>query len=161
AADETQEKEIIRLLLTYGNRMIDWDGLANTYIGPFMIAELSDVEFQEPTAKAFVDLYRAELDKGELPDEQFFIQSRNKAIADLSICLLSYRYTLSENWMEKHKIYVPDEQVNMKATILGAIFHLKKRKVDRILDGIRKELQITATPQDQDILMNQYVQMKK
>ena len=28
--------------------MIDWDGIANTYIGPFMIAELSDVEFEHP-----------------------------------------------------------------------------------------------------------------
>jgi DNA primase len=43
-----QEKEIVRLLLLYGNKMIDWDGIANTYIGPFMIAELSDVEFEQP-----------------------------------------------------------------------------------------------------------------
>jgi DNA primase len=160
-SDETQEKEIVRLLLTYGNRMIDWDGIANTYIGPFIIAELSDVEFQESVAKSFIDLYRAELEKGELPDEQFFIHSKNKPIVDLCISLLSLRYTLSDNWMEKHKIYVPDEQVNMKATILGAIYHLKKRKVDRILENIRKELQITEAEADQEILMNQYMHMKK
>src|ERR1700744_6399856 len=40
--DFSQEKEIVRLLLVYGSRMIDWDGIANTYIGPFMIPELGD-----------------------------------------------------------------------------------------------------------------------
>jgi hypothetical protein len=50
---DTQEKEIVRLLLLYGNKMIDWDGIANTYIGPFMIAELSDVEFEQPDEQTF------------------------------------------------------------------------------------------------------------
>src|ERR1700761_475532 len=44
---DTQEREIIRLLLLYGNKMIDWDGIANTYIGPFMVAELGDVDFEQ------------------------------------------------------------------------------------------------------------------
>src|SRR5271154_784061 len=38
--DSSQEREIIRLLLLYGNRVIDWDGITNTYIGPFIISEL-------------------------------------------------------------------------------------------------------------------------
>ncbi|MGV8880468.1 MAG: DNA primase [Sphingobacteriaceae bacterium] len=160
-SDESQEKEIVRLLLTYGNRMIDWDGIANTYIGPFMVAELSDVEIMHPASKAFITVYQGELDKGLLPDEQFFTHSKDKQIADMSVSLLSFRYTLSDNWYEKHKIYVPDEQVNMKATILGAIFHLKKRKVDKILEGIRKELQSTKGEADEEILLNQYMHMKK
>src|SRR6201996_7691752 len=70
--ESTQEKEIIRLLLLYGNRMIDWDGIANTYIGPFMIAELNDVEFDHETVKRFVEIYRQEVENGVLPGEQFF-----------------------------------------------------------------------------------------
>ena len=60
-----------------------------------------------------------------------------------------------------HKILVSDEQDNMKATILGAIFHLKKRKVDQILEGIRRELQTTTADGDTDILLNKYQHMKK
>ena len=124
----SQEKEIIRLLLLYGNRMIDWDGIANTYIGPFMIAELSDVEFEHPPCKKFVEIYRKEVENGVLPEEQYFIHYPDKEIVDLTVTLIATKYTLSENWYEMHKILVPDEQVNMKATILGAIFHLKKAK---------------------------------
>jgi DNA primase len=159
--ESSQEKEIIRLLLLYGNKMIDWDGIANTYIGPFMIAELSDVEFEHPVSKMFVEIYRQEVENGVLPEEQHFIHHPDKGIVDLVVTLLATKYTLSENWYEMHKILVPDEQVNMKATILGAIFHLKKQKVGKILEGLRAELQTTTGEADQEILLNQYMHMKK
>ena len=159
--DDSQEKEIIRLLLMYGNRMIDWDGIANTYIGPFMIAELSDVEFDHRVSKEFVEIYRKEVENGILPDEQHFIHYPDKEIVDLTVTLIATKYTLSENWYEMHRILVPDEQVNMKATILGAIFHLKKQKVGNILENLRKELQTTTAEADQEILLSQYIHMKK
>jgi DNA primase len=159
--DASQEREIVRLLLLYGNRVIDWDGIANTYIGPFMIAELSDVEFENATCKTFVEVYRKEVENGVLPEEQHFIHYPEKDIVDLTVTLIAAKYTLSENWYEMHKILVPDEQVNMKATILGAIFHLKKQKVGKILEGLRSELQKTAVEADQEILLNQYMHMKK
>jgi DNA primase len=159
--DATQEREIIRLLLLYGGKMIDWDGIANTYIGPFMIAELSDVEFEHVPSKKFIELYSKELENGVLPEDQFFIHYPDKEIVDLAVTLLATKYTLSENWYEMHKILVPDEQVNMKATILGAIFHLKKQKVGKILDNLRTELQKVEGEADTEILLTQYMQMKK
>jgi DNA primase len=162
AKDESnQEREIVRLLLLYGSKVIDWDGLANTYIGPFMIAELSDVDFENPACKLFMELYRNEAENGVLPDEQFFIHYPDKEIVDLTVNQIATKYTLSENWYEMHKILVPDETVNMKATILGAIFHLKKQKVGRILDGLRTELQKPLTEDDQEVLLGQYMHMKR
>ncbi|MBS1501879.1 MAG: DNA primase [Bacteroidetes bacterium] len=159
--ESSQEREIVRLLLLYGNKMIDWDGIANTYIGPFMIAELSDVEFEYPAAQKFVQVYSKELENGILPEEQFFIHYPDKDIVDITVTLLATKYTLSENWYEMHRILVPDEQVNMKATILGAIFHLKKHKVGKILDGLRTEIQKADGGPDSDALLAQYMQMKK
>ena len=162
AKDEsTQEKEIIRLLLLYGNRMIDWDGIANTYIGPFMIAELGDVTFEHPGCKMFTDLYRQEVENGVLPDDAYFIHHQDKGIVDLTVNMLATKYTLSENWYEMHRIMIHDEQANMKAAILGAIFHLKKHKVGKMLESLRSELQKAETEADQEILLNQYIRMKK
>jgi len=160
-AEQSQEKEIVRLLLLYGNKMIDWDGIANTYIGPFMIAELNDVEFEHPASKAFIEIYSKEVENGVLPEEQHFIHYPDKDIVDLVVTLIATKYTLSENWYEMHKILVPDEQVNMKATILGAIFHLKKHKVGKMLESLRSELQKAPSEADQEILLNQYMRMKK
>jgi DNA primase len=157
----SQEKEIVRLLLLYGNKMIDWDGIANTYIGPFMIAELNDVEFEHSASKEFVQIYSKEVENGVLPEDQHFIHHPNKEIVDLVVTLLATKYTLSENWYEMHKITVSDEQDNMKATILSAIFHLKKHKVGQMLENLRNELAKAESPEDQDILLTQYMRMKK
>ncbi|TWR24019.1 DNA primase [Mucilaginibacter pallidiroseus] len=159
--DSPQEKEIVRLLLLYGNKMIDWDGIANTYIGPFMVAELSDVEFEDPVCKKFMELYRQEVENGVLPEDHHFIHHEDKAIVDLVVTLIATKYTLSDNWYEMHKILITDEQANMKATILGAIFHLKKHMVGKILENLRQELQNTVSEADQDILLTQYIHMKK
>lgn len=159
--DSNQEREIVRLLLLYGNHIIDWDGIANTYIGPFIIGELADVEFENPVCRLFTEIYRQQVENGVLPDEQFFIHHADKSIVDITVTLITTRYTLSENWYEMHKIFVPDEQANMKATILGAIFHLKKQKVAKILDGLRSELQKTSAEAEQEILLSQYMHMKK
>lgn len=156
-----QEKEVIRLLLLYGSKMIDWDGIANTYIGPFMIAELGDVTFEHETCKLFIDLYRQEVENGVLPEDSYFIHHQDKGIVDITVDLLTTKYTLSDNWMDMHKIMIHDEQHNMKATILGAIFHLKKQKVEGMLDKLRLELKNAASEADQEILLNQYMRMKK
>ena len=63
---------------------------------------------------------------------------------------------LSENWYNKHKIYVRDETVNLKATILGGIYHLKKRKVDRMLLQLLQEIKTEVDPVNQEILMSRY-----
>ncbi|MDB5115799.1 MAG: primase, partial [Mucilaginibacter sp.] len=83
----SQEKEIVRLLLLYGNKMIDWDGIANTYIGPFMVAELNDVEFEHPASKEFIKIYSKEVENGVLPEEQHFIHYPDKDIVDLAVTL--------------------------------------------------------------------------
>jgi len=156
-----QEREIVRLLLIYGNQIINWDNIANTYIGPFIVAELSDVEFEQADCKEFVEIYKAQLENGVLPEEKFFIHHPSKHLVDLSVDLLASKYTLSENWYNMHRIFIQEEQMNMKATILGAIFHLKKQKVGKILDKLRTDLQNAEEPADQDIIMSQYMQMKK
>lgn len=161
ADGEPQEKEIIRLLLLYGNRMIDWDGITNTYIGPFMIAELNDVEFEQPVCKKFVAIYREEIDNGKLPDEQHFIHYPDKEIVDITVTMLANRYSLSDNWLDMHKIFTPSEEDNMRGAVLGAIFHLKKQKVGKILAKLLADLQTCENATDQEILMSQYVFMKK
>jgi DNA primase len=79
----------------------------------------------------------------------------------LAIAMVSSPYILSENWYAKRKIYVRNESENLRATILGGIFHLKKRKVDLILKKIRDDIQLETDPDNQAILMRHYLQVKE
>lgn len=159
--EQLQEKEIVRLLLNYGHELVHWDGITDTYIAPYVISNMADVSFDDPVCKTIVAEYAARIEQGELPTVQDFIQSRDQRVADLAVSLISSPYVLSDNWYEKRKIYVKNETENMRATILGGIFHLKKRKVDDILKSIRDEIQNEKDEDNQMILMQRYLRVKE
>jgi len=160
-AEQLQEREIVRLLLNYGHELVHWDGITDTYIAPYVISNMADVSFDDPVCKAIIAEYAARIEQGELPTVQDFIQSRDQQIADLTVSLMSSPYVLSDNWYDKRKIYVKNETENMRATILGGIFHLKKRKVDDILKSIRDEIQNEKDEDNQMILMQRYLRVKE
>jgi DNA primase len=158
--DDLQEEEIVRLLLAFGHELVSWDKIDNMYIGSFIIQNLTDVTFENELCKRIIDHYRTEIENGQLPTANQFIKSQDRAIADLAITLSTSPYTLSENWYNKHNIYVRDETVNLKSTILGGLYHLKKRKVDRILLGLLNEIKIEKDVTNQEILMQRYAFIK-
>lgn len=160
ANDDLQEHEIVRLLLSFGHELVSWDKIDNMYIGSFIMQNLTDVTFENAICKRIIDHYRTEIENGQLPTANQFIKSNDRAIADLAITLSTSPYTLSENWYNKHNIYVRDETVNLKATILGGLYHLKKRKVDRILMDLIKEIKTETDATNQEILMQRYVFIK-
>jgi DNA primase len=159
--DEWQEKEIIRLLLTYGHELVHWDGITDTYIAPYVIANMEDVSFDHAVCKKIIETYKGELEKGHLPSEQDFIRHSDAEISQLAISLVSSPYVLSENWYAKRKIFVHNEKENLQKTIKGGIFHLKKRKVAHILGNIREELQKESDSDNQTILMQRYLRVKE
>ncbi|WP_199136025.1 DNA primase [Pedobacter sp. ASV12] len=160
ADDERQEKEIVRLLLAFGHELVSWDKIDNMYIGSFIMQNLTDVTFENPLCKKIIDHYRTEIENGQLPTANQFIKSEDREIADLAITLSTSPYTLSENWYNKHTIYVRDETVNLKATILGGLYHLKKRKVDKILLDLLQEIKHEKDVINQEILMQRYAFIK-
>jgi DNA primase len=158
--DENQEKEIVRLLLAYGKEQVDWDSHTNTFIGPYVMANLGDVAFEHPVCALFIEEYKKQLAMGTIPSDQEFIKHRDSALADLAISLISTPYSLSENWYAKRRIYVRTEAENLKGTILGGIFHLKKKKIDQLILAVRAEIQEENDPDNQAILMKKYMQVK-
>jgi DNA primase len=158
--DQIQEREIVRLLLGFGHELVNWDKIDNMYIGSFIMQNLSDVSFEDALCKRIIDTYREEIENGHLPVANQFIKSEDREIQDLAITLSTSPYTLSENWYNKHQIYVRDETVNLKATILGGIFHLKKRKVDRLLLNLLQEIKTEEDSVNQEILMQRYSVIK-
>ena len=159
--DEKQEREIIRLLLNYGHELVHWDDITDTYIAPYIIGNLADVNFENTLCARIIDEYKKQLENGALPSEQDFIKHTDHEIADLAISMVSSPYILSDNWYAKRKIYVRNESENLRLTILGGIFHLKKRKVDRILKKIRDDIQAETDSDNQNILMRHYMQVKE
>ncbi|TAH03285.1 MAG: DNA primase [Sphingobacteriales bacterium] len=159
--DEYQERELIRVLITYGDVLVNWDEMTDTYIGPYIITNLSDITFNDKLCERVITYYHDELDKGIMPTEKTLIQHPDKEIKDLAIALISSPYMLSANWYNMHHINVPDEKTNLKATIMGAIFHLKKKKIATMVINKQKEMQAGNSEEQDNILMKDYLQLKE
>nr|WP_068887834.1 DNA primase [Pedobacter panaciterrae] len=155
-----QEREIIRLLLAFGHELVTWDKIDNMYIGSFIIQNLVDVTFDDAICKLIIETYREEIENGHLPVASQFIKSEDRRIVDLAITLSTSPYSLSENWENRHNIYVRDESINLKATIFGGLYHLKKNKIGKMLTDITKELASETDPVNQEILMQRHMMIK-
>jgi DNA primase len=160
-ADEFQERDIIRVLLIYGDKMVNWDEMTDTYIGPYIITNLSDVSFNNVLYAKVIQHYHDELENGKLPTEKDFIQHPDAEIANMAVSMISSPYHLSENWYLMHNITVPDETERLKGTVMGAIFHLKKKKIASMITTKQKAIQDEADVDNVTILMKEYLQLKE
>lgn len=159
--DEYQEKDIIRVLLTYGDQMVNWDEMTDTYIGPYIITNLSDVSFSNTLYARVIQYYHDELENGRLPTDKDFIQHQDADIANMAVSMISTPYHLSENWYKMHNITVPDETEKLKGTVMGAIFHLKKKKIATMIGTKQKAIQEEKVEDNVMILMKEYLALKE
>jgi len=154
-----QEREIIRLLLNYGQIPAKWE--QDYPIAFVLFAGLQDIEFTDPISQKIITIYLEFIGRDELPDERHFITHTDREIADLAISMLSSPYHLSPNWNdEKRKIYVAQETDNLKNAVLGALYRIKKRKVEQNMQDIREELKQEHDLANVDLLMDKYQKLK-
>jgi len=160
SSDLLQEHEIVRLLLTFGHELATWEQTDNMYVGSFIIQNLSDVTFDNEMCNRVIDYYRTELENGQLPTINQFLRSEDGDIANLAITLTTSPYSLSENWLNKHQIYVKDESQNIKAAVLGGLYHLKKRKVDKMLVDLMNQMKDERDEVNLEALQGRFMQVK-
>lgn len=159
---ELQEQEIVRLLLHYGHLAAEWEQEGNMPIAIVILAGLQDVEFQHSGCKKIIDIYLAELEKQELPEEKYFIQHQDKEVSGLAISLLTSRHVLSPNWAdEKRQIFVSGEEDHMKETIIKGLHRMKKRANEIRLEKVREKLKIESDPDNVAIFMHEYQKYKE
>ena len=157
---EHQEKDIIRILLNYGNK-IKPDKSESENQGQITVAEFINIEltitdliaFENKTYQKILDEFKSYIERGISPDENYFIQHENSEISGLATTLLSNRYQLS-NW-GKHNIIVPNEEDDLERMTLGAINSLKEKKVMQMIEENQKKIKEEPTYEGQFILVEE------
>ncbi|UKJ08191.1 DNA primase [Solitalea lacus] len=158
--EDPQEEEIVRLLVNYCGEVWEED----LTIAQFLIHALDDIEFGNALYGTFFEETRFKVNEGEVIDERFFIHHPNNEIRNLTATLLTSPHSLSENWEKMHEIPVPDEKSKLKQAVLSAVFHIKMRKVMRLIKENQEKMK-TATTDDEIIALQtlhmQLTQVKK
>lgn len=136
----TLEKELIRLLLNYGNQEFTIKN-ERTTVAEMIINDLTadKIKFSIPELNILYERIRKEIkEKGKI-DASYFINT-NLDISDMAIDLISNQHSISENWEEKHNIFTIRENERMKKTTEKAILSLKKAHVDLQISLLQKQI---------------------
>lgn len=156
---ELYEKEIIRLLLTHGEKVLftisasDDHPEENISTASYICRELEDeVEIQSPVYKLIFDEYRHHYIQGTLLTNTYFTQHKNELVSKAAADLLTEGFPISKMWSKKGT-YIATEEDNLKHVIDSAISGYKYELVLTILQGIETELKSVDLPENQEELL--------
>jgi DNA primase len=141
--NDKQEKELIRLLLHYADSDMEFDienedkqkETIRVKVADFILRDiLSDkLSFENPHCQTIFDVFARSGEDSELPNLKKFTEHPEKAVQQLAVDMLSTPYTLSKNWKERHKIYVIEEEENLKPVVLQAVYAFKLKKLEKMI----------------------------
>ncbi|WP_200978455.1 DNA primase [Echinicola sp. 20G] len=133
-----QEREMLRLLVTYGFEKISED----LHVCEYLIQETGDLEFQTPLYQKILIEYKRALRKGVLPNADYFIKLDDSEVKSEVINMISNRHEMSDNWQLKHLIYTNRESDDLSKTTFNEIHRLKRRVLEKMVDETIQKIRV-------------------
>jgi DNA primase len=160
---EYQERDIIRIMINYGDKIVkiaSEDEEGNPTEVEITVAELilhelqhDNITLENLVYNSVLNEYNETLEKYHtIPSQKHFINHENIAICSLTVDLLSSPYQLS-NW-EQHDIFITFEEDVLKKSIYNAIYALKSRKLEMMIQDNQKRLKENP-PEDEMLTLMQ------
>ncbi len=152
-----QERESIRLLLTYAELPLADDKLVIDYL----LQELADTEFIHPVYAEILEDFVSHLQKGTILNESYFIKNGSEEVRNVIFSLYTDRYELSENWEKKFEIYTPHERHILNDSIYIHVLRLKHRSILHLMEKNTEKLKDTDSQEDEQIILHYLMQLNQ
>ena len=138
-----QERDLIRILLLYGNREIHLDVVKEdgskenvpVAVGLYIVNELvrDGIALEnENFAQVFTEVQEAIQEQNAIPDEKHFLHHTDNVISQACIDIVSFKYDLHD-W-ERKEIYVEGEDLKLKKLVIGAVYSYKAKKIYQMIE---------------------------
>ena len=166
-----QEKDLIRILLHYGEKPIDIsivneDGHDETHqvsVAEYIISNLESDEIilESPVYANIYSEYVDLIGKEQFPQPTNFTQHSNQDISGESSAILISPYSLSDNW-QRHFIYPETEDMHLRKAAQDCVFRLKLKRIQRIIIDLQKELeQSVGDDEKYDALLQEKIMLDR
>lgn len=143
---EAYEREIMRILLTYGATKL----FEGQQLYEYIMLELGDITFRSADCKTLFDYFKETLKQGGLVDIQFCLNSTNEIVKKIAIDLTASRHEISDAWVKKYGIYTVEEAQNLHQMSLEVMLRLKIRLVQGLIEHNREELKKELTVEEEE-----------
>jgi len=155
-----EEKEIIRLLLNYGNEALTFNS-EEISIADFITNELEgdNIHFKSEEYQLLLEEISILLKKEGQINLSYFTLHFNPTISKTAIDLISEKHGMSENWTKRHKIQTGTEKNKMRKAVESSIYALKLKLLDEKLSMV--QLEIKENPEDIERSTKSYAKLLK
>jgi DNA primase len=167
-SDEYLERELIRLLLNYGNKIliepsdISKQGLTTAkYIIDEIISD--ELEFHNPVYRQIFEECLYQINSNNIINEKYFLHHPDKSISTLTIDMTSHKYHESKLWKRTGN-YIEKEEDKLKTVVKETILAFKSKRLNQLIDEIQKNIASAIQSQNNeeiDILFEQYSELIK
>jgi DNA primase len=165
---EYQEKDVIRLLLLYGQDVIRIKLISSeeedvpVNVADYVVHDITHDEmgFENVIFKSIFSEYVKGVENDAIPDRNWFLSHSNHAVSTMAVNLVFSPYELSENWL-KNNIMVTSEETRLHMHVMLALHAFKARKLDKMISETRKKLSSATIREEQDALMKTFHELKK
>jgi len=167
---EGQEREIIRLLLSYGNDDIFFEHEDEfkqmvevpVKVALFIVNDLStdEISFENPVYQFIYEAYLNAIKEESFPDKMFFLNHNETLVSTTAVELLFTRYEVTASGWEKSNIFIKEEPTRLKKVVMHSLLAMKARKVEHMLDELQQKLKVETDGDEMMILMQQFQTLK-
>lgn len=145
-----QEKDLIRLLLTYGEHSInipvqnedDREEIHSVTVAEYLISNLEQdgIELETAVYKTIYTEYLEFVGREELPKLDNFTHHEDQIVSQESTNVLVSQYSLSDNWATRHYIFPETEDILLRKAAKDCVFRFKLRKVMQISERLQHDI---------------------
>ena len=172
---EHLEKDIIRLLLNYGEKEVvffvknpeteEVEEVTTTAANYIVVTLLQDeINFKTTVYRKIFEHYISLIDNQlEITNKPLMLNS-DAEIVETVVSLVSVKYELSENWKKYHKIYVSTEDMKLRFALEHAVLALQLKHIEMDIAQIQEKLKTNLTNEEiTELLSSQltFIELKK
>lgn len=168
-SSETQERELIRILLQFGNEDLTPEPASGQKpeepekikVARFIIQDIRNDEltFDVLLYRQIFDEMEELMNKGVIADKEYFFHHSDPAISRTAIGLSILPYELSEKW-EENKIFVETENSRLMGSVCSALYTFKSRKIDQMIAENQRKLKDCKSEEEITTLMKEHFNLK-
>tara|TARA_B100001079_G_scaffold264453_1_gene268869 strand:- start:3297 stop:5192 length:1896 start_codon:yes stop_codon:yes gene_type:complete len=128
------EKECLRMLVNYGTKDFQIFGLDRKSFIEYFLNEIEDVAFENKNYIEIINIFKMELEKGNVIDINYFLTQEHEGLKKDIIDLSANKYELSDKWKNKFNIHVNDEFDDLKKSTYANILRFKFRLIKKMIN---------------------------
>ena len=146
------EDNLVRLLLEHGESIVKIETQTEKSEDPLEVdvtfAELlvhriesQNISMEDPSTEFILSKFTSSLDLGEIPSTETFFSGTTEDVQKKAADMLVHKYTLSENWEERHHIFSIKEEDDLEKALSAATIRIHLHDVQRNIDLLLDQLE--------------------